>query len=202
MRNLLSAVIMAALFFSASAANAAVTTLGGTKIVVSAVASEKSFTLFVDEVGPSTVEVKLEAVDGTNLLTETVKGGKSFSKKYVLSNLPEGTYFLTLTKGAVSTIQTLEVTEKAVIVDKDEVKKFAPVFSLKGTDKLDVNALLNNVSKVAVSFLDNDSNVVFEKTFGDALAFHERFDIAKLAPGAYTVEVKAGTDTYFYSFTK
>ncbi len=194
---------VAATMLSGAPSFAKVSSLGGTRIEITAVEKQKSFILSMTQLGVDAVNVKLENADGEQLTGENVKGADVFRKKYNMSNLAEGTYYLTLTKSNIRTVQPIVVTDRAVeIVETGAQTQFTPTFNMTADHKIDVNAMFAGYVQAQVKIYDNTNTVVFEKTLNDVFTLHQRFNVSALQPGAYTMQVSTPTESYYYSFSK
>ncbi len=202
MKTLLIAAIAGATFFT-TPTFAKVTSLGGTRVEIVSVDKQKSFILNLTQLGADAIRVTLENADGEILTTEKVQGTDVFRKKFNLSNLAEGTYYLTLTKRNMRTIQPVVVTANAAeVLETAAPTRFAPTFNMTADHKIDVNAMFNGYVPTQVQIFDASDAVVYDKTIKDVFTLHERFNVSALPAGAYTMEISTPTDSYYYSFKK
>ena len=153
--------------------------------------------------GTTPIEIKLENGEGEVLVSEHAKGQGVFMKKYIMTSLPDGIYYLKLMKNGIQTVQPVEVlTGRVQIVEAPKNAKFEPVFYERGDHKLDINALMPGYEKVEIRIMDKSNHVVFETSLSDVFTLHERVDVSELSRGSYTLVVKTVDDSYAYNFNR
>ena len=197
-----STLLIVALFFtSANATNFdKIIDLGGTSVKMTAEAH--SVMVNLGNVTKEEVTLKIEDNDGNILLSEVVKNTANFSRKYNLSKLEDGKYQFVVTKKTIKTVQPFEIVANMVVMSEIEQKdKFLPTVDVKN-DRINVNVLLGNYSNISVNIYDNAGRKVFNEENYVVLDLHKRFDVSNLVSGAYVVEIVAGSDVYYYDFTK
>ena len=171
--------------------------LGETTVKISS--ESKSVVLNLGNIKNEQITIAIEDAAGNQILEEKVKDAQYFAKKYNVSKLEDGDYKLIVTKKTLRTVQPFTVTGKTVEISELERKeKFLPVLS-QNTDKLDVNVLLGNYSNITVSIFDNEGHKLFEEKNYVVFQLNKRYDLSKMAPGAYMVEVMAGDETFYYT---
>jgi hypothetical protein len=174
-------------------------TVEGTNIRITAIENSKTVMVTFSNTSKGEVTVALEDVYGARFASDNVKSSERFAKKYNLSQLEAGKYRLVVTKNFIKTVQPFELTNNNIVLNELERKeKFLPSIKLKG-NMLDVNVLLGNYSNIIVKVYSNDGLVSFEDKNYVVLTLHKRFDLSKLASGAYIVEVLAGDETQYYT---
>ena len=197
-----STLLIVALFFtSANATNFdKIIDLGGTSVKMTA--ETHSVMVNLGNVTKEEVTLKIEDNDGNILLSEVVKNTANFSRKYNLSKLEDGKYQFVVTKKTIKTVQPFEIVANMVVMSEIEQKdKFLPTVDVKN-DRINVNVLLGNYSNISVNIYDNAGRKVFNEENYVVLDLHKRFDVSNLVSGAYVVEIVAGSDVYYYDFTK
>ena len=173
--------------------------LEGTTVKIAAVSASKSIIVDLANIQSEGVKIVLEDETGRVFVNETVNAQKQFTQKYNLKNLEAGDYRLVITKNGVKTIQPFKLTDKSVVMFEGERKdKFLPTVHFNSA-KLDVNVLLGNYSNIQVNIYDNEGRKVFEDINYVVLTLHKRYDVEKLAPGFYVVEVIAGDETQYFT---
>jgi hypothetical protein len=174
--------------------------LGGTTVKILSV--EKSVIVNLGSIQKEEVLISIEDANGNTLVTESVKNNANFVKKYNVSKLEEGQYFITITKKTLRTVQPFTVSSNGVTMsDIEKKEKFMPVLVQNGT-KLDVNVLLGNYNNITVRILDNEGHSSLEDKNYVVLTLHKRYDLSKLAAGSYVAEVTAGDETFYYTIVK
>jgi hypothetical protein len=149
-------------------------------------------------------EIKISLVDDDQniLLTETVKDVKSFTKRYNVSRLDDGSYKMIITKKTVRTVQPFSI-EKGIVKmsNMDKKEKFLPTLSFNN-GKLDVNVLLSNYSNIVVKLFDNQGREVMTDNHYAEFKLNKRYDLVKLPTGVYVAQVMAGDETFSYTVVK
>ena len=174
--------------------------LGGTTVKISSV--EKSVVVNLGSVQKEEITIAIEDNYGNTLTTEIVKNNANFVKKYNVSKLENGQYVITITKKTLRTAQPFVVTNTGVtMLDLEKKEKFLPVLEQNG-NKLDVNVLLGNYNNITIKIVNNEGRSEFEDKNYVLLTLHRRYDLSKLPSGAYTAEVTAGDETFYYSIVK
>ncbi len=197
-----STLLIVALFFaSANATNFdKIIDLGGTSVKMSA--ETHSVMVNLGNVTKEEVTLKIEDNDGNILLSEVVRNTANFSRKYNLSKLEDGKYQFVVTKKTIKTVQPFEIVGNVVIMSEAEQKdKFLPTVDMKN-DRINVNVLLGNYSNISVNIYDNSGRKVFNDENYVVFNLHKKFDVSNLVSGSYVVEIVAGSDVYYYDFTK
>jgi hypothetical protein len=149
-------------------------------------------------------EIKITLVDDDQniLLTETVKDVKSFTKRYNVSRLYDGSYKMIITKKTVRTVQPFSI-EKGIVKmsNLDKKEKFLPTLTFNN-GKLDVNVLLGNYSNIVVKLFDNEGREVMTDNHYAEFKLNKRYDLVKLPTGVYVAQVMAGDETFSYTVVK
>ncbi len=202
MKNLIVALFISAVFVS-NDAKANVTTLGNTTVEVTSVAGGKFFLLSINQLDANALKLTLENEAGENLFSESLTKANEFHKKFIVSSLPSGKYFLVVTKNHMTAIQPIEVTDNGVnILENGRIEKFEPWFRQTTPNKIDVDAFFTTASKVELKIWDNEGNLAYHETLNERPVLHKRFDVSKLPAGNYSFQVVTNTDQYSYNFTK
>jgi hypothetical protein len=173
--------------------------LGGTRLKITTATTEKAVIVDATNTYDQQISINIEDVYGQVLLTERIKEGNRFTKKYVLSKLESGDYRFIVTKKMFKTIQPIKVTEKSVEMSEAERKeKFLPNVTAFG-GKMDVNVLLGNYGNIHVRLFNNEGKKVFEELNYVTFILHKRYDLTKLEKGVYFAEITAGDETQTFT---
>jgi hypothetical protein len=165
-------------------------------------ASSENVIVDLGTVEKEEITITIKNNDDITLLTEKVKNVKDFAKKYNVKRLEDGAYRMIITKKTIRTVQPFTMEKGKVIMSPNEKKeKFLPTISFSN-NKLDVNVLLGNYSNILVKVYDTEGNIVVDEKHYVALQLNKRFNMEKLQTGRYTAEVKAGDETFSYTFKK
>jgi hypothetical protein len=174
--------------------------LGGTTVKISSV--EKSVVVNLGSVQKEEINIAIEDAAGNTLVSESVKNNANFVKKYNVSKLDVGQYFITITKKTLRTVQPFSVSIEGITMSEVEKKeKFLP-YVIQNGNKLDVNVLLGNYNNITIKILDNEGSSSLDDRNYVVLTLHKRYDLSKLPAGNYVAEVTAGDETFYYSIVK
>ena len=122
----------------------------------------------------------------------------SFVRKFDLTNLKNGIYYVSTEDEAKSYVYTISLKGKEVkIVEKEETNK--PYFRKAG-DRLYMNFLNLDKSKVGVKVYDEEYRVVFADTYEDIMILEKAFNFIDAYKGSYTVVVSTNDKTYSEDF--
>ncbi len=174
--------------------------MGGTTLKIAA--SNENVIVNLGTVEKEEITIKIMNSDETTLINETIKNVKDFSKKYNVKRLEDGQYRLIVSKKTIRTVQPFSIKGGVVSMSALEQKeKFLPTLSYRN-DKLDINVLLGNYSNILVKIYDAEGEIVKNEKHYVVLQLNQRYDVSQLPKGSYTAEVKAGDETFMYSFEK
>jgi hypothetical protein len=144
------------------------------------------------------VSISITDEDQHILYSETASDVKSFTKKFNLWKLEEGTYTLKVVQSKFRTIQPFVVTEKNVIVNESTKKmNFEPIFKFKES-KLEVLVPLSE-NNVFVTILDKTGNIMFEEKNENVQSFRKKYDLKNLPKGEYLVEVSIEGESFYHN---
>lgn len=166
-------------------------------------ATTNSIIVQMNSVAQEAIEVKIVNEEGIIVLTETVKNVKSFNKKYNMSQLLNGNYSMIVTRYAYRTIQPFSIKNGALTMfGADKKEQFVAVFDFQNSS-LKINFLLKDYGNIKVTLYDNEGrNLLFNKTYKDALSFHQIYNLSKLPTGIYFVEMTTPQETFYYTIVK
>jgi hypothetical protein len=174
--------------------------LGGTTVKISSV--EKSVIVNLGSVQKEEILISIEDANDNILVSESVSNNANFVKKYNVSKLENGQYFITITKKTLRTVQPFTVSANGVLMsDVEKKEKFIPVLVQNG-HKLDVNVLLGNYNNITIKILNNEGQSTIEDKSYVVLTLHKRYDLSKLPAGSYMAEVTAGDETFYYPIVR
>ena len=121
-----------------------------------------------------------------------------FVRKFDLKNLKDGMYYVSTEDSIKSYVYTISLKGNEVkVVAKEEVNK--PFFR-KTSDKLYMNFLNLDKSKVGVKVYDEEYRVVFSDTYKDTMIVEKAFNFIDAYKGSYTVVITANNKTYSEDF--
>lgn len=161
--------------------------------------AEKKFSMTINDLREP-AKIKLQDESGIILLQEQAKTTGNYSKVYNLSNLPNGTYFMSIRTSTKETVQPVKLTTRGVEVDKSKRKDFFSPVIRSTEDHVDVSLYNGKIADVNVSILDAGQNVVFEESLENVILVQKRYSTKKLMWGSYTMVIETANDVYRSEF--
>ncbi|MBU2904502.1 hypothetical protein KO529_06865 [Arenibacter algicola] len=129
------------------------------------------------------------------IFMENIKEDEDYTKKFDLSKLEEGLYFLKMESLTRTVEFTISVEDSEVnVIARDEITK--PFFRKNG-DVLYLNYLNQKLSPVVINVVDSSNRVVFTQKFDKELVVGKVFNFTNAVKDEYTVSVSEGTKTYY-----
>jgi hypothetical protein len=169
-----------------------------TKVEVKGSANSKLLVVDFSNLQNENVSVSILDSDDHILYSETASDVKSFTKKFNLWKLEQGTYTLKVVQNKFRTIQPFVVTEKNVIVNESTKKvNFEPLFKFKES-KLEVLVPLSE-NAVFVTILDKNGTILFEEKNENVQSFRKKYDLKNLPHGEYLVEVTIEGESFYHN---
>tara|TARA_R110002111_G_scaffold100394_3_gene155489 strand:+ start:387 stop:974 length:588 start_codon:yes stop_codon:yes gene_type:complete len=129
------------------------------------------------------------------IFMENIKEDEDYTKKFDLSKLEEGLYYLRM-ESLIRTVEfTISVEDSEVnIIARDEVTK--PFFRKNG-DVLYLNFFNQKLNPVVINVVDSANRVVFTQKFEKELVVGKVFNFSTAVKDDYTVSVSEGTNVYY-----
>ena len=129
------------------------------------------------------------------IFMENIKEDEDYTKKFDLSNLEEGLYYLKM-ESLIRTVEfTISVEDSEVnVIARNEVTK--PFFRKNG-DVLYLNYLNQKLNPVVVNVVDSSNRLVFTQKFDKDLVVGKVFNFTNAVKDEYTVSVSEGANTYY-----
>ncbi|MDV7139428.1 T9SS type A sorting domain-containing protein [Maribacter sp. TH_r10] len=149
----------------------------------------------------STTDAELRFVDseGNVIFTESLEDNAEYSKKFNLSTLKSGIYFLEVEDAIKETAFTITIEDSNVAI-KGKSEKNKPVFRTKN-EMVYLNLLNLDKEVVAITVYDGEERTVANELFENETVIEKAFNFTKAHKGHYTIKVKKGSESYFESIT-
>jgi hypothetical protein len=162
--------------------------------------AEQKFALTINKLKEK-AEIILRDQEGIILMNETADASGAYAKVFNLSNLPEGTYYMSIRTSTRETVQPIKLDKNGVTVVESKRKEiYSP--TIKSTPKyVDVSLYNGKIDDVKISILDNNAQLVFEEELNNVLIVEKRYNTDKLQWGNYTMIVETPYDVYSRDFT-
>jgi hypothetical protein len=144
---------------------------------------------------PMSVEI-INSTDEENEYDATLKNVTLYKKLYNLSDMPYGDYTIEVKMGNEVFVKEIKFDKSATELLK-ESKYFEPVFQ-DGDNSVELTVLNPKKDKVSVSFW-KESDKFFEDKQINPGSFRRNYNLKKLEPGEYQVDVEIGEKNYPHS---
>ncbi|MEZ4970118.1 MAG: hypothetical protein R2814_10790 [Flavobacteriaceae bacterium] len=133
--------------------------------------------------------------DKHQIFVENIKEDEDYSKKFDLSKLGEGLYYLKMESLTKTVEFTISVEDSEVnVIASNEVAK--PFFRRSGSI-LYVNYLNQKLNEVVINVVDSNDRVVYTQKMGKKLVIGKIINFTNAVKGDYTVSISEGANTYF-----
>ncbi|MEP3208795.1 MAG: T9SS type A sorting domain-containing protein [Maribacter sp.] len=159
---------------------------------------EKSLNFEMDTTSEETF-VRVVDMNGVIIYKEKVETVNSYSKKFNLKNLPEGSYFLEVEDALKETTFEFTVDDSTIRIDKRK-ENAKPVFRKK-EGKVYLNLLNLEKEVVKIKVLDSENRIVFQETIADEMLVEKVFNFEDAFEDNYVVVVQNKKDTYYEDIT-
>ncbi|WP_411031601.1 hypothetical protein [Spongiimicrobium sp. 3-5] len=154
----------------------------------------KSLVFKLDNQSKETL-LKFMDMDDHLIYSEKISDESVYSKKFDLSNLKDGVYYLEtedLHKVLTYTI-AIDKTSMEIVDKKENVK---PTFRRKG-NMVYVNFLNRDLKAVVLKVYDSEDRLIYKEVMEGDLVVGKAFNFQKAFEDSYTVVVKDGKNTYY-----
>lgn len=141
------------------------------------------------------LNISLSDIDGHVIFSENLTNEEKYVRRFDLSKLKTGNFFLKVENKLKETTYNIEVTDTTVIVigEKNSIK---PVFRKKA-DMVYLNLLNLEKKTVKIKIVDSFDRVVFEETVKHELLIEKAFNFKDAYSDSYTVMVTTNNKTYY-----
>ena len=163
-------------------------------LVANSIAKSLIFTL--EEV---TENMNIQIIDAyDNIIYSEKFTGDTLRKRFDLENLDSGTYYFFTENEFKSYMYTISLdNDKLEILSKEETHK---AHFRKTEDKVFVNLLNLDKSKVAIKVYNEDDRLVHSETVVEKIVVEKAFNFTNAYAGSYTIMIEDGINTYTQKF--
>ncbi|WP_273567681.1 DUF3244 domain-containing protein [Maribacter halichondriae] len=135
--------------------------------------------------------------DAGNVIYSEVISGVTYSKKFDLNTLEEGSYTLKAKSNSKEIAYDVKI-EKAdlKVVEKKEVTK--PFFR-REDNKVFLNFLNLDKKDVTLEVTDNNNEIIFKETIKDEMIIEKAFSFEKAFANDYVISVRNNDNTFYES---
>jgi hypothetical protein len=160
---------------------------------------DQSFVIDFKQDSPQEVSVSLTDKEGTVLLQEKHTEAH-FQKKYVLRELPEGTYVIKLKMNDRLIRQPITMENNYLHLDaRQQETLFSPSLMLHGST-LDFSMLNLERKEVKVRLRNQKGITIYQDKLGSRAKLNTRFVLTEFPRGQYTLHTYADGDEFIHSF--
>lgn len=144
-------------------------------------------------------ETKIKMIDNEShvIYSEEIDGLLSYSKKFDLSQLEEGKFFISVETQLKDLLYTISLTNDNVeITDSEE--RIKPFFRKKGKS-IFLNVLNTGGEKITIKVYSGDDRVLHQESYENEFLIEKAFNFENANADIYTIAVKKGSNTYYES---
>lgn len=162
----------------------------------------KSFALIIDETDIKDLQIRLEDATGYVLAEESVRSKDSFSKRFDLEHLPNGSYTLFLETSSVLQVQPILI-EKNMLFIRDNLAKniFKPAINYNGS-YIDLTLLQLRRANTQVQLLAGNGEILYIEDIHQFGSIQKRFNMKELPAGYYQLIVRTSGQVFHYEVYK
>lgn len=140
-------------------------------------------------------DIRFMDTEANVIFAETITRDGVYSKKFNLSKLQNGMYYITVENALKRTSYPIHINGNDITIGRKTVNS-KPVFRTKG-NMVYLNLLNTKLSNVSIKIYDNDGRLVFKEKLEEQLRIEKVFNFEKALGDSYTVMVKDGNDIYY-----
>lgn len=143
----------------------------------------------------SDASLKIYDANGVIIHSDYIKNVDEYAKRFDLTPLAEGTYFLKIENGAKELVYSLSVNKNNISI-LGMTENLKPAYREK-EGRVYLNFLNRDMEKVEVSVTDTLGNVLFKETFEDKFVVEKAFNFKGAYEGDYTIAVSNGSRIFY-----
>jgi len=141
--------------------------------------------------------IKIEDQNGDIIYADNFTEVDKYAKRFDLSPLPQGDYFLKVENTMREVVYSIRVNQNDVSI-VDEKENLKPVYR-KEDGKVYLSLLNLDKENVKVSVVDSSRRVLFTESFEEESIVEKTFNFQDALEGDYTLVVEDGESTYYES---
>ena len=146
----------------------------------------------------SEATLKIVDTNGNTVYLDALDDVERYVKKFNLSHLKAGTYFLSLEDGTREFVYSIAVNKNNIsILGMDESLK--PAFREK-EGSVYLNFLNRDMGNVKLALTNPFGNVLFEEIVEDSFVVGKAFNFKDAIAGEYTISLNDGEKTFYKTF--
>lgn len=162
----------------------------------------KSFALIIDQAEIKDLQIRLEDAKGFVLTEESVRSKESFTKRFNLEHLPNGTYTLFLETPTLLQVQPILI-EKNVLFIRDNLAKriFKPAVNFDG-NHIDLTLLQLRRANTQLQLVADNGDILYIEDIHQFGSIQKRFSVKALPDGFYRLIVRTSGQVFSYEVYK
>lgn len=169
------------------------------KVSFSTIPTEPKFSMTINGLKED-ASIALRDTEGIILLEEQTEGKGNYSKVYNLSNLPEGTYYMSIKTSLKKTVQPIKLTAYGVEIDTGRRKEFyAPIIRAQ-EGQVDVSLYNGTAADVQITIFGNGQEVIYEEKLENVVLVEKRYSTERLPRGQYNFVINTPENIYNETF--
>ncbi len=157
--------------------------------------NESKTLLFNYDNSATDAQLRFVDVEGNVIFTESLEDNSEYSKKFNLSSLESGIYFLEVEDAVKQTAFTINVEDTNVEI-KSKSEKTKPFFRKKD-GMVYLNLLNLEKEEVTISVFDGHERIVTSELLENKEIVEKAFNFKNAHEGLYIIKVKKGFETYY-----
>ncbi|MDE3741373.1 T9SS type A sorting domain-containing protein [Maribacter polysaccharolyticus] len=157
--------------------------------------NESKTLLFNYDNSATDAQLRFVDVEGNVIFTESLEDNSEYSKKFNLSSLESGIYFLEVEDAVKQTAFTINVEDTNVEI-KSKSEKTKPFFRKKD-GMVYLNLLNLDKEEVTISVFDGHERIVTSELLENKEIVEKAFNFKNAHEGLYIIKVKKGFETYY-----
>lgn len=160
--------------------------------------SNENVKSLIFELDSKAIDTNLEFVDSDkNVIYSEMISNTMYLKKFNLSKLVDGTYFLRTEDDFKFIEHVISLKGNVVkVVERKEENK--PVFKIV-EDKVYLNLLNLDMNSIDIKVTDSSNRVIFKESLGEVSLVEKAFNFETAQEDRYTIVVNDGTEVYYKS---
>jgi hypothetical protein len=152
--------------------------------------------LDLSKMSEQTVKCQITDRQGMVIFSEEIHVEEGVFKPYNLGNLDIGTYEFKVFNKSLVAKYDIEIKTSGVSVHDNNDVTYKPSIRLKQDKSIDFQ-LLSLGKEVAVELINNNGDVLYQKSYENQSTISKRLILKELNKGQYTVKVNVGEETFY-----
>jgi len=141
--------------------------------------------------------IKIEDINGDIIYSDNISNVDAYVKKFDLTPLPQGAYFLRVENSMKEVVYSINVTKNDVSIVSEE-ENLKPIYR-KDDGKVYMSLLNLDKDDVKITVFDSEGRVLFTESFEEESIIEKTFNFENALEDNYTLVVNDGESIYYES---